>query len=143
MEKYELGDPEHVQSVYLLYCDGMAEKRRINDFIIPQLASLINDKQSMELDKKIDLTRVKKDDELVHRVFCGELVIYFDRLNVVYSIDISDPPQRLPTESNTEISIKGSKDAFIDSQAASQQFLMLRTIYDGQTKPNQGRFTLY
>lgn len=114
MEKYELGDTEHLQIVFFLYCEGLAETKRINQYVLPRLVRLINDNFSMELDKKLKLARMRQTEEIVDRVFSGQLVLYFENLNVMYAMDIADPPQRQPEESNTEISIKGPKDAFVE-----------------------------
>jgi hypothetical protein len=114
IEKYELGDAEHLQIVYLFYCEGLSAIKPINEYLLPRLTHLIDNDFSMELDKKIKLARIHEKEDIIDRVFSGELVFYFEQLNVLYAIDTAEPPHRLPEESNTEISIKGPKDAFVE-----------------------------
>nr|WP_310190426.1 spore germination protein [Bacillus sp. 3255] len=114
METYELGDTEHLQSVLLFYCEGLTDTKPMNEYLLPRLTDLINKNFSMELDKKLKLDRIYQKEEIIDRVFSGELVLYFEQLNVIYTADTSSPPQRQPEESNTEISIKGPKDAFVE-----------------------------
>lgn len=114
MEEYELGDTEHLQSVLLIYCDGLTDTKPINEYLLPRLTHLIDNNFSMELDKKLKLARIHQKEEIIDRVFSGELVLYFEHLNVIYTVDTAAPPQRQPEESNTEISIKGPKDAFVE-----------------------------
>ncbi|MFC5451631.1 spore germination protein [Paenibacillus aestuarii] len=114
METYELGDMEHLQSVLLFYCEGLTDTKPMNEYLIPRLTDLINNNFSMDLDKKLKLDRIHQKEEIIDRVFSGELVLYFEHLNVIYTADTASPPQRQPEESNTEISIKGPKDAFVE-----------------------------
>ncbi|WP_284645983.1 spore germination protein [Paenibacillus silviterrae] len=114
MEQMKLGDAEHEQPVLLLYCQGLADNNKINQYILPCLAKLINEDASRELDNKWKLNRIAQREQLIESVFSGQLILFFETLNILYSFDIAEPPQRTPAESNTEISIKGPKDAFVE-----------------------------
>ncbi|WP_019532875.1 spore germination protein [Paenibacillus ginsengihumi] len=114
MKRYELGNAEQAQSVFFMYCEGLTDTRPINEYLIPELTRLINEQFGLEMDKKLRMTRIQRTADIVDRVFSGELVLYFERLNVIYAVDTADPPHRQPSESNTEISIKGPKDAFVE-----------------------------
>ncbi|MDF2723165.1 MAG: spore germination protein [Paenibacillus sp.] len=114
MERYELGDADHIQTVYLLYCEGMSDAKTINEYIIPRIVHLINEDFSAELDKKLILTRIESKEDIVDQVFAGNLVMLFEQLGITYGLDIADPPHRTPDESNTETAIKGPKDAFVE-----------------------------
>ncbi|MGG1516318.1 spore germination protein [Paenibacillus oryzisoli] len=114
METYELGDTAHMQSILLLYCDGLTDTKPMNEYLLPRLTELINDNFSMELDKKLKLSRLYQKEEIIERLFSGEIVLFFENLNIIYAVDTAAPPKRLPEESNTEISIKGPKDAFVE-----------------------------
>jgi hypothetical protein len=113
MEQYELGDADHRQTVYLLYCEGLAETKRIDE-VLRRLDIMINAEFGGELDSKWQVSRVSQPEEIVKRVFSGQLLLYLVKHDLVYALDISNPPHRSIEESNTEISIKGPKDAFVE-----------------------------
>ncbi|MEK5645414.1 spore germination protein [Paenibacillus cellulositrophicus] len=115
MDSYEFGDAESSQSVLLIYCEGLADIQQINEYVFPRLESMLNHpKPGMGLDKKLELTPIDQTGDIITSVFSGQLLIYFSKLNAVYGLDIASPPHRSPSESNTEISIKGPKDGFVE-----------------------------
>lgn len=115
MDKYDFGDVDSLQTVHLIYCEGLAEIQQINEYVLPRLESMLHhSKPGIGFDKKLELTRVDQTGDLTTRVFSGQLIIYFSNLNALYALDIASPPHRSPSESNTEISIKGPKDGFVE-----------------------------
>lgn len=79
MKRYELGENETPTNVYLLYCDGMIRTQEINETVLPQLNKWIQEIDAMEkLDVKMNVQRIRKED-LIHQVFSGQLVIYFEK----------------------------------------------------------------
>ncbi|WP_249864777.1 spore germination protein [Paenibacillus konkukensis] len=114
MEKYELAE-DGKGTVYLLYCDGLADTKQINHFILPRLECFVRESNSVEeLERTWELMRINRQSVLVSQVFSGQLLIFFPFSQIVYSMDISRIPQRSPQESNTETAIKGPKDAFVE-----------------------------
>jgi len=115
MEQYVLGPSEHPVPVYMLYCEGMAETKQINLFVLPLLERIIGEESlGFALQHKLNVEQLAKPMDIVQAVFSGQLVLYFESLNEVYSLDVADPPRRQPEESNTEISIKGPRDGFVE-----------------------------
>lgn len=115
MEKYELGNTERAEALYLVYCEGLADSKQINHYILPKLECFIREAVSTEeLERKWELMSIDRQSILISQVFSGQLILYFPAPNVVYSMDISRIPQRIPQESSTEIAIKGPKDAFVE-----------------------------
>ncbi len=115
MDKYDFGDAESPQSVHLIYCEGLADMQQINEYVLPRLESMLHhSKPGMEFDKKLEITRIDKTEDMITRTFSGQLIIYFSKLNAAYALDIAAIPHRSPSESNTEISIKGPKDGFVE-----------------------------
>lgn len=114
MKRYELGENETPTNVYLLYCDGMIRTQEINETVLPQLNKWIQEIDAMEkLDVKMNVQRIRKED-LIHQVFSGQLVIYFERQSELFGMDLANIPQRQPQESSTEMAIKGPRDAFVE-----------------------------
>ncbi|MEK5645981.1 hypothetical protein BK138_35585 [Paenibacillus rhizosphaerae] len=53
-------------------------------------------------------------DNLAVKVFNGELILFFDGLAAAFTLDIAEAPKRNAEEANTEVSIRGPRDGFID-----------------------------
>jgi hypothetical protein len=115
IKHYHLGDPNSAKSVILVYCEGLADTIQINEYILPRLKEMISgEKQDLELSMELNLTEVKKTDEIPLLVFSGQLILFIEQLNLLFSLDIANMPNRKTEESNTEISIKGPRDGFVE-----------------------------
>jgi len=126
MEKYELGNDEHTQTVYLFYCDGLTDVKPFYQFVLPRLELLITEQFAGQLDSKMELVRIHQPGEIVDLFYKGHLVFFLEQLNVLYAMDLADPPKRQPSESNTEIAIKGAKDAFVEEMATNVALIRKR-----------------
>lgn len=114
MKRYELGEEEPFSIVYLLYCDGMVRPKDINLMVLPQLRKLLAEPDCLDkLAMKLDVHQLETE-ELIFEVFSGQLVIYLEQQGMLLGMDLADIPQRQPQESNTEIAIKGPRDAFVE-----------------------------
>ncbi len=113
METYEPGEAEHAQTLHLLYCEGLTDTRKINE-VLRRLEKMVDGGRIGVLDRKWKVSRVEQPQQIVQQVFSGKLILYFEDLDLVYDMDLADPPHRAVEESNTEISIKGPKDAFVE-----------------------------
>jgi hypothetical protein len=115
IKHYHMGDPDIPKSVILVYCEGLADTKQINEYILPRLKEMIRgEKQDFELSMELNLTEVKKTDEIPLLVFSGQLILFIEQLNLLFSLDIANMPNRKTEESNTEISIKGPRDGFVE-----------------------------
>jgi hypothetical protein len=116
IRKFELGEPDCLQTVLLVSCEGLADMRQFNQYILPRLEQMsLETSVHPEWKHEIDLVRFEKLEEIVTRVFSGQLVLYFSSLRELFSLDVANMPNRNPEESNTEISIKGPRDAFVEN----------------------------
>ncbi|RKP57381.1 spore germination protein [Cohnella endophytica] len=115
----------HSLNPLVIYCDGMIDQALLNDFLYIQLRKLLSEPTSgnpspisgLPLAHQ-NLNRIEDPhglDHLVQQVMSGNLVLYFDRSREAYVVQMANPPQRTPSESNTEISIKGPRDGFTES----------------------------
>ncbi|TVY07055.1 spore germination protein [Paenibacillus cremeus] len=111
MERYVLGGDIQV---FLMYCDGLTDTKEINRSILPQLNSLVNHSEVQDLKLQMKLIQVADTEEIVDQIYSGMLLLLFPALGLLYSLDIADIPRRQPSESNTEMSIKGPKDGFVE-----------------------------
>ncbi|QHW29915.1 spore germination protein [Paenibacillus rhizovicinus] len=111
----QLMNEESRWGILFVYCEGLIDGKRIDQSIIPQLEKLTADQvESGELGN-LSFQPLDKDQQaIIDDVFSGKLLLVFDRLDKLYTLDISDPPQRQPQESNTEVSVKGPRDGFTE-----------------------------
>ncbi|MFD0670207.1 spore germination protein [Cohnella sp. GCM10027633] len=106
---------------YLVYCTGMIDAKLLNDFLYGQLNKLLSPAQGIDDGSApIDSRHMERIEEpgavsaMIDAVFSGNLVLYFADEGTLFRIGMSNPPQRLPSESSTEISIKGPRDGFTE-----------------------------
>lgn len=119
-EKFEMGEEGRGQTVYLTYAEGLAESKQINQYVLPRLEEMVNDARfGNGPDKRLELTAIERLEDVPNRVFSGQLAIFFEEADLMYSLDIANPPHREPQESSTEIAIKGPRDGFVEEAAAN------------------------
>lgn len=102
------------------YCEGMIEKTEMNAYFtrsIHYINRLTNnlDEIVLEYSEEMPLFEINRTfGEMITSLFTGKLIIYREGDSNFWAFDISKVPQRSLQESNTEISIKGPKDAFTE-----------------------------
>ena len=113
--------------VVLIYCDGMSDVMQINQFVIPRLRHLpSNYSTDLESAVELDLQSIHEVGQIITKVFAGQLVIYFTRLHRLYAYDAAKVPDRQPEEANTELSIKGPRDGFVENLAINAALVRKR-----------------
>ncbi|MBO8155890.1 MAG: spore germination protein [Bacillaceae bacterium] len=109
-------------NVIFFYNEGMSDVEKLNEKVIPRLELFFEKISDRRFDEHalldylhISSLRIEKDlDQIIPKVFDGELLFFIPDLNTAYSINLSKQPQRNPEEPNTEISIRGPRDGFIE-----------------------------
>lgn len=116
IEKYELGENRQTaQPVILVYAEGLAQTNVINKYLLERLECLLPETDfGKALDKKLEVRKIETLREIVDGVFGGQIVLFFPVPHALYTLDAADPPQRTPTDSLTEVSVKGPRDAFVE-----------------------------
>ncbi|NRR04287.1 spore germination protein [Brevibacillus sp. RS1.1] len=114
------------QPVLMLYCEGLADVRQLHDTALPQLERFlaIGDLRSLPL------SPLFANPELwVERLFSGDLLIFIGD-SPPFAWDISNRPERSTEEANTEISIKGPRDGFVEDLSTNVALIRkrMRTI---------------
>lgn len=117
ISKLKIGRDDPISEVILVSCDGMTNTQQINEVVIPRIMALGETDPKVPIDAAIDLelTRIEKIEQIVPKVFMGHLILYLTNQQAIYSYDASDMPGRAPEESNTELSIKGPRDGFVEN----------------------------
>jgi len=119
--------PAHDQSagavrLLFLYCEELCDAQMLQKAIYPMLRDMCKQcscRSAAEIDmhKPATLEYIGKEvriDDLNFRLFSGELLIYFQEADVLYAMALASPPNRDPEEPNTEVSIRGPKDGFVE-----------------------------
>ncbi|MBD3921979.1 spore germination protein [Paenibacillus sp. PR3] len=100
------------------YCEGMIDKARLNQYFASICQHIAQDSvgaQNEGEDESLPIMEVQQSIEvMISNVFSGNLIIHEEGSAEYWIADISNIPRRMPQESNTEISIKGPKDAFTE-----------------------------
>lgn len=122
IESYVYGREDNPIPVLLLFCQGMADAKRISDQVLPHLHAMLErrtvfDADSLSQSKSLQLHPMAGPnlmESIMLRVYGGDLVLFFEGAGLVYTLNMAQPPNRTPEESSTEVSIKGPRDAFTE-----------------------------
>ncbi|QDS37799.1 spore germination protein [Brevibacillus brevis] len=114
------------QPVLMLYCEGLADVRQLQDTALPQLERFlaIGDLRSLPL-----FPLFTNPELWIERLFAGDLLIFIGD-SPPFAWDISNRPERGTEEANTEISIKGPRDGFVEDLSTNVALVRkrMRTI---------------
>ncbi|GIQ63906.1 spore germination protein KA [Paenibacillus cisolokensis] len=117
---------QEILEVVMVYAEGLCNSQEIGKTVFPELKKLYRlqgsfDDPLVKLSSSLPLRALggASSDQLAEAVFQGDLLLLFAKENVLCSIDLSDRPMRQPQESNTEISVKGPKDGFVEDIAVN------------------------
>lgn len=114
------------QPVLLVYCQGLVDLKEVQRLVIPQL----NEHLSAGDIRALPLSRLEDDQHVwVDRLFAGDLLVFIGELPP-FSWEVSNRPQRTTEDANTEVSIKGPRDGFIEDISANVALIRkrLRTL---------------
>lgn len=110
------------RAVLFVYCEGMADMKQLNETVIPGLRNALEQIGFRQLNEESLLAHwprsaieTERDlDGLALKLFNGQLVIFVDGIDAAFVLDISNIPSRKPEEANTEVSIRGPRDGFVE-----------------------------
>lgn len=126
--------------VHFVTCIGLSNATYINEVIIPSLADYLTIKTIQQ--KNANLlnewnflykTTFIQPDELTNQVFDGNLILYFEKEQELYTIQTSEHPQRQPQEAITETSLRGARDGFIEEIDVNVALIRKRLRTDALT----------
>lgn len=142
-------------SAFIIYIDGMADSKLINDFILEPLMlrnsanmhkshclktknqgkKVLVEKNSNNLASEIEQSLlpqnslVKETDfsKVFNAVNMGNCVLFVDTLEVAFNLDVKGFKQRSVSSPNNEIVIKGPQEAFVESIRVNTSLLRRAT----------------
>lgn len=107
--------------VHFVTCDAMIDQQLMNEVVVPRIQQLFEKTSHETLEKRIeeelhipDIKKVEKIQEASTLVYRGEVLIYFEKEQLLYASNIGKKPNRNPEESRMEVLIKGPRDNFIE-----------------------------
>ncbi|MBB6672937.1 spore germination protein [Cohnella nanjingensis] len=128
----------------LVYCEGMGDSKQLSETVLPSLEqSFRSGKSDSEawtaLQARLELTELQSDEDLSLRLFSGALLLLHHRTKRFFAHNMENIPKRTPSESLTEISLKGPRDGFTEELSTNVALIRkrLRT-----SKLHNEKFTL-
>ncbi|MFA8437889.1 spore germination protein [Pueribacillus sp. YX66] len=119
---FSFGESLYKHDITFIMCIGLVDSNALNNVIYERFVYFfkhITKEKVSEQDVIHHLyapgiTRIYYENEAIEKIFSGQLLVYFQKENMFFTIDISDRPQRSTEETNTEVAIKGPRDNFIE-----------------------------
>lgn len=114
------------QPMLLVYCQGLVDLHHMQEVVIPQLDSRLSEGDL----RALPISFLSSDVDIwVDRLFAGVLLLFLGELPP-FAWDISSRPQRSTEDANTEVSIKGPRDGFIEDLSSNIALIRkrLRTL---------------
>ena len=107
---------EKHHDIYAFYCVGMVDISQVNEYY-HSIIEYVQVREDALIDMDIELPPMEKVhsiSRLIDRVFSGYFIVFSPHRNYFLAFELADVPKREPSESNTEVSIKGPKDGFTE-----------------------------
>ncbi|MNJ39263.1 Spore germination protein XA [compost metagenome] len=112
----------------------MADTMQLNQIALPGLTAIFEEfpePNMIDIERNRHLSLISLPEEsLLHeltlQVYSGKLIIYIEKLDAFFSLDIANPPSRAPEEPTTESSIKGPQDGFTEELITNTGLLRKR-----------------
>ncbi|MGX1901897.1 spore germination protein [Thermolongibacillus altinsuensis] len=121
-------------SLLFVYCEELCDTKQLKQVIFPMFTEMgqqfpcrsVTDIEKYKLFPMTLIGKTIAPEQLDFLVFNGDLLVYFVEADVLYSITLANPPNRNPEEPNTEVSIRGPKDGFIEEVAKNVALIRKR-----------------
>lgn len=112
--------------VHFITCEAMFDQRLLNRVIVPRVEFILHHLTNEKLEKQLishlyipNLKRIYMKEEATSLVFKGFVLLYFEDDELLFSSNIAKKPNRLPSESRIESTIKGPRDNFVEDLAVN------------------------
>lgn len=135
-DKIYIGETESPIPVLIFYCSGMADISLLNEGILEKLNKMMQLDEKIDAEKVInklkpliDLTKVTIDSELnsvQQLIFSGNALLFIPSTQELFSINLSNVPNRQPEESSFEVSVRGPRDGFVEDLSMNTALIRKR-----------------
>lgn len=124
--------------VQLVYCRGLCEENKVEQYIVPELKNIPEDifqSEQMNLQQKvpfymITLPENNLEEAFKETVLNGDLLLIFKPTCQIYAVTLANPPKRQPEEPNTEVSTRGPRDGFTEDAMTNLALIRRRLKTD-------------
>lgn len=135
MQEKKFLDGGKPSTATILYCSSVCDQKQLQQVVLPYIQRILTrcsevsapspagqqdpllKSNELEIDSNQNFLfqPLMNADKvtLAEKVFDGDLMFLWRRR--LYTVDLADKPQRQPSESKTEVSILGPRDAFVES----------------------------
>lgn len=114
-------ESETTNTLIFFYCPNLVDVKVINETILPNITEEVEKEGRLSINQLSSLIGISKLDdteniktEIEKKLFSGELVIFNENTQDVFSIPVTNVPKRSPEESNLENSVRGPRDGFVE-----------------------------
>lgn len=126
------------RNVGLIYVDGLADKILLNDYVVKPMQLFNEDIRSVEEIKNsiISASDVKLEADMasaVKNILSGESILFIDGVEFAYIIATRSWPNRGVSEPNSETTIRGAREGFVETIRFNTA-LLRRRIRDSRLK---------
>lgn len=119
IEKKDLFSKNNMEPMLVIYCNGLIEQKLLINSVLPDIQnnyyhSRLEGLKSINCSEHITWRKHEQnvDKKILEKVFNGYTAILITE--TLYFFNTSSPPKRSPEESNTEVSVRGPRDAFVE-----------------------------
>ena len=109
------------QVVHFIICEKMVDTKLLHEVVIPRIQFFIqkrgDDFSCDQLPEQLHLPELKELTDIQEaetNVYKGFLLLYFEKEQRLFQVNIINRPNRNPEETAAEVTIKGPRDNFIE-----------------------------
>lgn len=121
--------------ILLFYYPGMIDTLELNNNVLQNLHVMLEQKDNLDnlkpkfhpslTFKELSCNPIDKED-ISRRMFSGEILIFIQLTQQLFSFPLPDIPNRKPEESSFEISLRGPRDGFVEDLATNVALIRKR-----------------
>ncbi|GAB2696568.1 spore germination protein [Paenibacillus thermoaerophilus] len=125
---YSLKPDDPDSTVIFVYCEGLCDTQQmLNEVVLPALNQYyeiygFSDVNLLSKATQLQLEWFQEDDwekRAEQQIFEGRLILFIPALHALGSVDIASMPTRQPDDSHIDISVRGSRDCFVEEVATN------------------------
>lgn len=112
--------------IHFILCEKMYDAKLLNEVVVPRIQNVLQQAEDQssfeEIIEQLHLPELKEIAELKEaevNVYKGFLLLYFEKENRLFQVNIINRPNRNPEETTSETTIKGPRDDFIEDLATN------------------------
>jgi len=120
--KRELDEKEKKRSVLFMYCQNLIDNTKLKQATSSHVCKELSSNSTEEFNlstlipqlsvQKLDM--VNSNETISQIIFEGNLLIIFEESKHGYIVDIAQIPTRSVEQTNTEMTIRGGRDGFVE-----------------------------